>query len=136
MDTAALKALLRKHEGVRGKPYTDTVGKLTIGVGRNLDDVGLFPSEIDFLLDNDVRLVLGALSQQPWFAALDDIRKVAIADMAFMGVQKVLQFHNMIAALQAGDYNKAADEMLDSKWATQVGVRATELAAIVRKGAF
>jgi len=127
--------MLVRHEGLRLKPYTDTVGKLTIGYGRNLDDVGISRLEAGYLLLNDIRNVQAQLGREPWFTGLNEARQVAYLDMAFnVGIGTLRLFKNMIAAIQSGDFGKASDEMLASLWARQVGRRATELAEIVRTG--
>jgi len=137
MNTERTKALLRLHEGVRPMPYTDTVGKLTIGVGRNLTDRGLLPSEIEFLLDNDMHLVTMQCMTFPWFEALDEVRQAVILDMAFnMGMTVLRTFTNTLNLIAAGDYHGAAGNMLKSKWATQVGPRATQLSNMMATGAW
>lgn len=127
---------LRRDEGVRKFPYTDTVGKLTIGVGRNLTDVGISDAEIDFLLANDIQKVLTQLQTRlPYFAALDPVRQGVLANMAFnLGFAGLEGFSRMLAAFAQGDWEAAANEMLSSKWATQVGARATRLAEQTRTG--
>ena len=136
MDYMRLIAQLRKHEGVEHKPYTDTVGKLTIGVGRNLDDRGLSDHEIDFLLQNDIQLVEEELDQ--WWShwrSLNQTRQLVVADMMFnMGRPRLSQFKMFLAALQAANYEMASTEMLDSKWASQVKGRATTLADMMSTG--
>ena len=136
MDYMRLIAQLRKHEGVEHKPYTDTVGKLTIGVGRNLDDRGLSDHEIDFLLQNDIQLVEEELDQ--WWShwrSLNQTRQLVVADMMFnMGRPRLSQFKMFLAALQAANYEMASTEMLDSKWAGQVKGRATTLADMMSTG--
>ena len=133
LDLAA--RMVTRHEGVRLHPYRDSVGKLTIGVGRNLDDVGISEEEAQLLLRNDLTQISAELAAQPWFSALDRARRLALIDMGFnLGLPRLLQFKRMIAALEAGDWQHAADEMLDSRWAAQVGARARELAQIVRSG--
>lgn len=119
---------LRRDEGVRAKPYTDTVGKLTIGVGRNLTDVGISDTEVNFLLTNDIARVQAQLEPFAWYQALDDVRKGAIENMAFnLGIGGLLHFPHMLAALQKQDWVAAADEMANSEWAKQVGDRARRL---------
>ena len=126
---------LRRDEGVRLKAYTDTVGKLTIGVGRNLTDVGISDAEVDFLLANDVRSVQDRLSEFPWYTALDEVRRGAVANMAFnLGVHGLLGFPHMIAALAKQDWVTAADEMANSHWASQVGARAVRLQTQILTG--
>jgi len=136
MNREKLKAQLRKHEGVRSRPYKDTVGKITIGVGRNLDDVGLDAMEIDYLLENDITKVLKQIALSlPWFDELSERRQLVVADMVFnLGITKFLQFKQTIAAIRDGDYGHAADRMLESKWARQVGQRAKTLAGMMRAG--
>lgn len=122
------------HEGMRLKPYKDNVGKLTIGVGRNLDDVGISREEAMQLLDNDINIVMDSLDLAlPWWRTLDDLRSRAIIDMVFnLGITRFLGFKQMLIALKAKQYDLAAQEMLDSKWAKQVGIRAQTLAAMMR----
>lgn len=114
---------LKLHEGSRLKPYRDTVGKLTIGVGRNLDDRGLSNDEVDYLLNNDVNVhVAELLKALPWVADLDEVRQRVLVDMAFnMGVPKLLTFKQTLAAVKRGDYWLAAEGMRASLWARQVG---------------
>jgi lysozyme len=127
---------LMLHEGVRLKPYRDTVGKLTIGVGRNLDDVGLFRSEADFLLSNDIaRVYRDCLQAFPFFTALDHVRQKVLLDMCFnLGIAGLKKFKRTLGYVAAGEYDKAAAAMLESKWARQVGKRAHRLAEMMRSG--
>jgi lysozyme len=131
-----LKNLLVQHESYRQFPYSDTTGHLTIGIGRNLTDRGVSTTEAFALLDEDIVYFTSKLNHYlPFFADLSENRQIALVDMCFnLGVQGFLAFEEMIAALKAGDYEKAADEMLNSKWSEQVGERATCLAAIIRTG--
>jgi lysozyme len=136
MNADRLKRLLTKHEDRRAKPYRDSLGKLTIGIGRNLDDRGLSDAEIDFLFANDIASVQRDLTANlPWVKTLDDTRQCVFADMCFnLGISRLLGFRNMLAAAQRGDFATAANEMLNSQWAHQVGARATELANLMRLG--
>jgi lysozyme len=105
-------------------PYRCPAGKLSIGYGRNIQDIGLSRVEAEFLLDNDIDSIERSLtSHLPWFAALDDVRKGALINMGFMGIISLLGFKKMLSALERGDYATAAREALDSKWATDVGPR-------------
>ena len=135
-DRPALLALLVEHEGVRLKPYRDTVGKLTIGVGRNLDDVGISHDEAMMLLDHDIdRALGGGAATWPWFADLAPARQIVLVDMAFnLGIGGLKRFRRMLAALEAGDHATAAGQMLDSVWAHQVGARARRLAQMMVEG--
>ncbi len=136
MEIAAIKAELRRDEGLRLKPYRDTGGRLTLGVGRNLDDVGITAEEADYLLENDVGRALAGLDRAlPWWRGLSARRQRALVNMAFnLGLPRLLGFSAMLAALRAGDYPAAAREALDSRWAGQVGARAARVAAMLREG--
>lgn len=137
-ERAAVRAQLEMDEGRRLKPYRDTVGKLTIGIGRNLDDVGISNEEADMLLEHDLARVEGdLLGELPWVAGLDSVRKQVLANMAFnLGMRTLLMFRGTLAAIKAGDYAKAANQMMDSKWRGQVGARADRLVAMMRTGLF
>jgi len=125
---------LKRHEGLRLKPYRCTAGKLTIGYGRNIEDKGISEGEAESMLWADVAEVRRLLEKQPVYPNLDEIRKSVLVNMGFMGVSKLMQFKRMWEALAYGDFDKAAEEMLDSKWAKQVGARATELAEQMKTG--
>jgi len=136
MNRTRLRTQLVQHEGLRLKPYTDTVGKLTIGVGRNLTDVGITDDEAALLLDNDITRVWQELTHAVGcFSSLDEVRQHVLLDMAFnLGVPRLLKFEKMLAAVEGHHFDVAADEMLNSKWASQVGKRAQTLAAMMRDG--
>lgn len=131
-----LKNLLVQHESYRQFPYTDTTGHLTIGIGRNLSDRGVSATEALSLLDDDIQYFISKLNHLlNFFSQLCESRQLALVDMCFnLGVQGLLQFNQMMLALESGKYDQAADEMLNSKWAQQVGERATTLATIMRTG--
>ena len=136
---AKLRAQLTRHEGLRLKAYRDTVGKLTIGIGRNLDDVGIAVDEADYLLTNDIdRAVRGLVARYPaWFPKLDPVRQAVLTNMCFnLGLTRLAGFHRTLACVARGQYGEASDAMLQSKWADQVGQRAVELAAMMRTGAW
>jgi lysozyme len=113
---------LRKHEGERLKPYRCTAGKLTLGVGRNLDDKGITQSESKMLLVNDIDECMTDL--QSIFPSWDDFsnnRKIALIDLRFnLGPSRFRSFKRMISAIKKGDWLMASCEALDSKWASQV----------------
>ena len=127
---------LSRDEGIRLRPYRDSVGKLTIGIGRNLDDVGISQDEATVLLGNDIEKASAALrTQLPWTVNLDDARTGVLVNMTFnMGITTMLKFKDTLAHIQAGDYSAAADSMLQSQWARQVGARAQRLAEQMRTG--
>lgn len=136
MKLDSLKSELIRDEDLKLKPYRDTEGKLTIGVGRNLDDVGLSNEEAHYLLENDIGRALSDLDRNmPWWRDLSENRQRALANMAFnLGWPRFANFKKMIAALGDDDYERAATEALDSKWAGQVGPRADRIAAMIREG--
>lgn len=130
-----LRSQLKVDEGIKPKPYRDTVGKLTIGVGRNLDDVGITPTEIDFLLDNDIdRAENVAKVCFPNFDALSDNRKAVLTNMAFNVGPSLSGFVKLKAAVALSDFEAAAVEMLNSRWSIQVGRRSERLAKMMRDG--
>ena len=128
---------MRFHEGVRNKVYKDHLGIETIGVGRNLVDRGLSDEEVDYLLTNDITIVENELDNGlSWWRDLYEVRQRALADLAFnMGLPRVHGFVKMLYALQRRDYHAAADELLDSKYAKQVGERSNRVAEMIRTGA-
>ena len=146
MNRNRLINVLIRHEGLRLKPYCDKTGrefksppecgKLTIGIGRNLEDRGITKEEAMFLLTNDIKKVTEDLDRHiPWWRELDDVRQEVLVNMTFnLGIGGLLGFKNMLEALKNRDYNRAADEMLNSRWAEQVGRRARELALAMRNG--
>ena len=124
-----LRDQLKRDEGLRLKPYKDTVGKLTVGYGRNLDDVGIRESEADFMLANDIQKVEREVTQRlPWTVGLDEARRAAILNLAFnMGLgndkRGLLSFKNTLAAMQRRDWPAVGAVLRASKWYGQVGDR-------------
>jgi len=136
MDKQRLFTQLRLHEGVEHKPYKCTAGYLTIGVGRNIEERGLSDDEIDYILSNDVNIATDELVENfDWYADLDPIRQRVVIDMVFnLGMPRFKQFKNMIAAIESGDWMEASNQMMDSRWAEQVGLRASRLAEMMETG--
>jgi lysozyme len=136
IDHNRLIRQLRLHEGERLKPYPCTAGKLTIGVGRNLEDRGITAQEAAYLLSNDITSTQAALLKAlPWVGTLDDVRQRVLIDMAFnMGLGTLLTFKRTLAAIQGGEFSKAAAMMLESRWAGQVGQRAKRLSQMMATG--
>ncbi len=136
MDRSAMIQQLRLHEGERLKPYRCTAGKLTIGVGRNLEDRGITREESAYLLGNDIdhhwRELVKAL---PWVELMDEVRQRVLLDMAFnLGINGLLGFKLTLSTMQSGRYELAAKMMLDSRWARQVGQRAERLSRMMATG--
>lgn len=156
-DRAILVAELIRDEGERLKAYRCTAGKRTIGVGRNLDDVGISAEETRALgitaasciangitrphsralLDSDIVRCEADLDRGlPWWRTLDPVRQRVLLNMCFnLGLKSLKGFVNTLAMVKAGRYADAAANMLKSKWAGQVGQRANRLSAMMKKGA-
>lgn len=139
MDTFTvmeLKSELERDEGRRSKPYKDTEGILTIGVGWNLEANGL-PSEIIERLF-DISIAQAEKDARKIFRNFDELkpaRQRVVVNMAFnLGHSLLSGFKRMIAAVHASDWMNAAAEMQDSKWAKQVGARADRLSVMMRMG--
>jgi len=135
-------ALIAKHEGLRLTPYRCSAGKLSIGYGRNLDDVGISMDEANAMLKADVSTAYAEAGQFEWFRNLNDPRQAAITNMIFnLGLPRFKGFSNTLIFLAQGDYENAADEILrgtgpggKSRWYVQVGPRAEEISEILRTG--
>ena len=159
----SLKDQLILHEGLRLRVYTCTANKKTIGVGRNLEDVGLSPEEQErilgcrglsrsqvinileergitkdealYMLDNDIAVCTKDVEQFFWFKYLDPIRQKVIVDMCFnLGLAGLKGFRKMIGHLEVGAYFNAAEEMKDSKWYWEVGNRSRRLVKMMATG--
>jgi lysozyme len=152
-----LKAELVRDEGlIVGRTYRCTAGKLSAGVGRNLDDVGLRPEEAEFLdidleyvkkhgltrnqalylLDGDIDDCLKQLDRQlPWWRHMDGVRQRVLINMCFnMGIRTLLTFKNTLRMMKAGEYEDAAMNMTHSAWYRQVGKRSKRLVDLMFKG--
>lgn len=127
----ALIAQLEQHEGRRRFPYMDSVGKTTIGCGRNLSDKGLSEKEIDMLLEHDLDEVLADLETFSWFSTLDPVRQRVLADMRFnLGPSRFRGFKRMLRKVAEQDHVLAGAAMRNSLWYSQVrqrGVRLTQM---------
>lgn len=137
-----LEDMLLVHEGKKRFVYRCTSNALTIGVGRNIDPnkggIGLSDDEILYMLRNDIKRVYDELdSNLPWFKDLDDVRQDVLQDMCFnMGINRLLNFRKMLAAVELGLYDRASDELLNSKYAEQVKGRAIKLARMMKEGKY
>ena len=134
---------LMRDEGFRADVYVDTVGKRTCGYGHNLDANPLpdlaFPiteAQATQILGVDVERISTALQRAlPWITTLDDARYGCLQNCAFnMGVNGLLGFHHMLAAMQIGDWETAKSAGENSKWYTQVGDRAVRLMTQLETG--
>lgn len=130
---------LRIHEGVRKHVYLCSAGYETIGVGRNIANsgLGLSDDEIDYLLENDISRCRDELGTYSWFSDLDKVRQDALINMCFnLGLSRLSNFKNALASMAIGAYADAAEHFLDSRWASQVGNRAQEIAHMIRTGEY
>ena len=132
---------LKRHEGVETHAYKCSSGKLTIGVGRNIDPeggIGLTMDEIEYLLSNDILRCIKELSTEyAWFGDLDEVRQEAIINIFLnLGATRFRLFKRALSAMEEGNYETASTEFLDSLWAKQVGGRALELTDIIRSGEY
>lgn len=127
---------LIEEEGMKLKPYRCSAGKLTIGVGRNLEDKGLSNEEALFLLQNDIIEAVKELKKAfLFFDSLNETRQIVLIDMCFnLGINGLKKFKKMIKALENQDFSLASKEMLSSCWAKQVGARARSLALLMETG--
>jgi len=131
-----LAEIIKREELLRLRPYMDTEGKVTIGYGRNLSDVGINTAEAEAMFARDIADADRGVQQRlPWATQLDPVRYAVLVDMAFnMGIDGLLTFKNTLREISVGAYGAAAAKMLDSKWAIQVGGRAVRLSEMMRTG--
>ncbi len=134
-----LETQLRRDEGEVLTAYTDSLGYLTIGVGRLIDKRkggGITREESSYLLGNDIaKRATGLSASLPWTDALDEARRGVLINMAFqMGLDGLMGFRNTLATVQAGNYQLAAQQMLQSQWAKQTPERAQRLSAQMADG--
>jgi len=128
VDKKIIIPLLIKHEGLELFPYVDTVGKTTIGIGRNLTDRGITRVESVYLCSNNIDESITELQKNlPYFNTLPDNVQLVLIDMIYnLGWPRLSQFKKSLSLIQNGKYEEAGDEILNSTWAKQVGTRATD----------
>lgn len=134
-----LKQQLKDFEGYVPYAYPDSLGYLTIGVGRLIDKKKggrLLPDEIDLMLDNDIAEKRSQVfARLPWTAALNEARNAVLIGMCFqMGIDGLMGFTQTLAAMRDGHYDHAAELMLQSTWATQTPQRAKRMSRQVATG--
>lgn len=134
-----IESLLLRDEGYRRSAYTDSLGYLTIGIGKLIDAKkggGITFNEALYLLRNEVSAKEADLrSHLPWYDGLDEVRKALLLSMAFqIGSMGLLAFRNTLRAVEEGRWNDAADGMMASRWAQQTPLRAHRLAQTMRTG--
>lgn len=127
-----LKDHIKEYEGLSNVLYKCTSNKVSIGYGRNLEDVGISKDEAEYLLKNDIDIALDEVSEHFDMPNLPEPAQIVLVDMCFnMGISRLLNFRNMIKAMQEDDWDKAADELLDSKYAAQTKRRARMNASLL-----
>lgn len=132
---------LRGDEGEKLYAYTDSLGYLTLGVGRLVDPRkggGITAEESAYLLANDIAAKTKELTARlPWLYLLDPVRQGAMLNMAFqLGVDGLLGFRNSLELMRTGQFSLAADNFLKSKWAQQTPKRARRVTDQIRTGAW
>jgi lysozyme len=141
-----IEDLLTLHEGLRLHAYDDATGKslkrgdtltgnLTIGIGRNLSSNGLTKREVTSLLRNDIQTARKKARRYKWFDALNEVRQGVVLSLIF-NMGSIDSFKRMRAAISVKDYELASIELLDSRYAEQVGDRAIVLAGYLRTGSW
>ena len=135
MDSVKAAAAIRRYEGFSKLPYKCPTGHLTIGYGHNLEN-GITLEMAEFILKRDLETAERSVKDAfPWWWKLGDARQFVLVDMAFnMGLAGLKGFKKMLAAIESGDFDKAAEEMLDSKYGRQVVHRARLNAEIMKTG--
>jgi len=130
IEAMTLYEQLTRDEGMRARMYLDSEGVPTIGIGHNLRDRPISERAIQIIFEDDLADTEADVRMRiPVFATLSEARRGVLLNMAFnLGIGGLLEFRKMLEALRIQDWDRAATEMLDSKWASQVGARATRLA--------
>lgn len=136
LDLPRLESALRAHEGVRLRIYTDTVGKVTVGVGHNLTDKGISQNVCRIMLSEDIGDAQGSCGNLPWYLTLDPVRANAVTELMFiLGPIRFATFQKFAAAMQARAYAAAANEILHSALSAQIGPKRTgDLMRMIRDG--
>ena len=134
-----LKIDLENDEGRVAYAYKDSMGHLTIGVGHLIDKCqgGSLPDHIiDMLLEHDIEVAMQELDREaPWWRNLPEGPKRGLVNMAFnLGWPRLSGFVNMLAALKERRWADASAEVMDSRYAVQVGPRAERVAGLMAKG--
>ena len=136
MNYDILLEQLKDFEGLELTAYQCTAGKTTIGLGRNLDDYGITEEEAYCLAKNNINELEDELDRAiPWWRQLDDARQRALINLSYnVGTTTLLKFKKTLQYLEDGSYEEAAKEVLDSRWADQVGRRAIFISNVFLTG--
>ncbi|WP_320040782.1 glycoside hydrolase family protein [uncultured Desulfobacter sp.] len=135
MDFVAVRKMLIEDEGLRLKPYKCTAGKLTIGVGRNIEDKGISENEAVFLLGNDIsECVDDLISLFNNFLQMPENIQHVLINMRFqLGPRGFRGFRMMIKAAKSADWPEMIRQMKDSSWYVQTPNRANNLISMVEE---
>lgn len=135
MNILQIKKQLINHEGLKLKPYRCTAGKLTIGVGRNIEDVGISEDEAMMMLENDIDACVDDLRGMfPDFDLFSNNIQHALIDMRFqLGPKRFRGFRMMNQAIKNKDWLKMIKQMKDSEWYSQAPNRANDLIRMVQQ---
>jgi lysozyme len=138
MNPARLKRQLEVDESRSKKIYTDSVGKISGGIGRNLTDRGFSDDEIDLMYANDIKLAeKDARALVPGFDQLNDVRQEVVMNLSFnLGYSRLAGFRRFLSAINSSDFDDAAAELQDSKWFGQVKGRGVRLVKAMRTGSW
>lgn len=133
--TIQITAQLTRDEGKRYVAYSDSRGISTIGIGHDLQD-SISDTAVDQIFQDDLALAENELQTDlPWTSSLDDVRYGALVNLTFnLGIGGLEKFKLMLAALMRGNFNEAANQLLNSAYANEVGDRAQRLATQIITG--
>ena len=124
----SLISSVKFHESLSLQIYKCSANRFTIGYGRNIEDRGITKGEADILLLNDLAICTKEAKQFEFYEALTSNRQDVIVEMIFnLGLTRFRKFKKTILYIKKGEYASASDEMLRSRWSTQVGQRAITL---------
>ena len=134
MNNERLRETIIRHEGIRLDMYQDTLGIYTVGVGHNIQEKGISQAVMELMLEEDVAEAVSELKRSvSFFSKMPEQVQEALVNLAFnMGIPRLMQFKKTLAYLRDGNFEAAADELLDSRYAEQVGRRADEVADMIR----
>lgn len=135
--TNLVKLMLEREEGRRSRPYSDTRGHLTIGIGRNLLSPGLRENEIDYLFYNDLEDATKRCEAIfPGFRNIEPPRQMALLQMSFQLGNKFTGFHKLIGKVKDKDWDGAGQEAFQSDWAMQTPQRAARVITMLKKNVY
>ena len=134
MNNERLRETIIRHEGIRLDMYQDTLGIWTLGVGHNIEEKGISQAVMELMLEEDLAEAVSELKRSvSFFSKMPEQVQEALVNLAFnMGIPRLMQFKKTLAYLRDGNFEAAADELLDSRYAEQVRRRADEVADMIR----